>query len=119
MKKNIICIVLIILAATGCEKFLNQAPTGEQTKEYIFQDYIRAQRYMDRLYEYLPGLWTENGSTIGKYGFLEVTDMAEYTANYEPQTPPLMSVTGKTQPPSIQPLTTAEQIRRCFITLKT
>lgn len=35
MKKNIICIVLIILAATGCEKFLNQAPTGEQTKEYI------------------------------------------------------------------------------------
>lgn len=56
MKKHIIWILLIFLAATGCEKFLDQAPTGEQTKEYIFQDYTRAQRYMDRLYEYLPSL---------------------------------------------------------------
>jgi len=121
MKKNIICIVLIILAATGCEEFLNQAPTSEQTKEYIFQDYLRAQRYMDRLYEFLPGLWTKDGATLGKHGFLEsATDMAEYTADYGTANSTFNVGNWKDATSEVyDPWTNSyKQIRRCFITLE-
>lgn len=80
--RSILLLVTISFLTSGCEKFLDQAPTGEQTKEYIFQDYLRAQRYMDDLYYNLPSLW-ETRTRIGGYGFVEsATDMAEYTANY-------------------------------------
>ncbi len=69
----------------SCGKFLDQAPTGEQTKEYIFEDYTRSQRYMDQLYDYLPRTWANSSSyfSVSNPGFLEsATDMAEYTATY-------------------------------------
>ncbi|MCK9347097.1 MAG: RagB/SusD family nutrient uptake outer membrane protein [Bacteroidales bacterium] len=79
---NILFLFIITLIPFSCNKFLEQSPTGEQTKEFIFQDYLRAQRYMDNLYYNLPPLW-ETRTRIGGYGFLEsATDMAEYTANY-------------------------------------
>lgn len=120
MKKHIIWILLIFLAATGCEKFLDQAPTGEQTKEYIFQDYTRAQRYMDRLYEYLPSLWT-SASPIGGYGFREsATDMAEYTANYGTANSTFNLGNWKAATTEVYaPWTNAyQEIRRCFVTLE-
>lgn len=85
MKKIIIILLLIVLVLSGCKKFLDQAPTGEQEKGYIFEDYTRARRYMDQLYDYLPRVWTSSSSyfSIGYPGFLEsATDMAEYTASY-------------------------------------
>jgi hypothetical protein len=83
-KPAIVLISFLSLFAFSCEKFLDQAPAGEQTKEYIFEDYMRSQRYMDLLYYYLPALW-ETGTITGgsNYGFMEsATDMAEYTASY-------------------------------------
>lgn len=83
-----------LLIFQGCKDFLNQAPTSEETEEYIFKDYQRSLRYIDRLYYNLPGVWTGanayNSSdvprvkfTISNPGFLEsATDMAEYTASY-------------------------------------
>lgn len=85
MKKNIILLIFIIAIFPGCTKFLDQAPSGEQEKEYIFEDYTRARRYMDRLYSYLPRVWTSSDSYFSRSnpGFLEsATDMAEYTASY-------------------------------------
>lgn len=82
-------ITVVILAGTllsSCEKFLDQAPTGEESREYIFQDYLRAQRYLDLLYYYTPPLWTAgffSSTSTTRYGFLETaTDMSEYTASY-------------------------------------
>ena len=67
---------------TSCEKFLDQAPAGEETSEYIFEDYLRSIRYMDLLYYYLPPLW-EGGRGFGTYGFIETgTDMARYNSSY-------------------------------------
>jgi hypothetical protein len=83
-KITIVLISLLSLFTFSCEKFLDQAPAGEQTKEYIFEDYMRSQRYMDLLYYYLPALWETGMITGGSYyGFQEsATDMAEYTASY-------------------------------------
>ncbi len=92
--KNTFRIFLIAAAAlasltlfSSCEKFLNQAPNGEQTKEYIFEDYLRSQRYLDMLYYNMPNTWVKDGkfstSSTTRYGFLEsATDMAEYSATY-------------------------------------
>ncbi len=85
MKKYIIYIIFILALLPGCNKFLDQAPSGEQEKQYIFEDYTRARRYMDRLYTYLPRVWTSDNSyfSVSNPGFLEsATDMAEYTASY-------------------------------------
>ena len=92
--KNIFRIFLIASAAltgltlfSSCEKFLDQAPNGEQTKEYIFEDYLRSQRYLDMLYYNMPNTWVKDGkfstSSTTRYGFMEsATDMAEYSATY-------------------------------------
>jgi hypothetical protein len=83
IKITLIIISLTALFSLSCERFLDQAPAGYQTKEYIFEDYLRAQRYMDKLYYYLPPLWN-GGTKFGDYnGLLEsATDMAEYSASY-------------------------------------
>ena len=83
MKK--VFMILLAVFTLSCGKFLDQAPTGEQTKEYIFEDYTRSQRYMDQLYDYLPRTWANSSSyfSVSNPGFLEsATDMAEYTATY-------------------------------------
>lgn len=84
--KKIIILLIVISVLPGCTKFLNQAPSGEQEQSYIFEDYTRAQRYMDMLYySYMPRVWTSTYSyfTQSNPGFLEsATDMAEYTASY-------------------------------------
>jgi starch-binding outer membrane protein, SusD/RagB family len=87
MKRNIryltILAVLAGLFLSSCEKFLNQAPAGEETREFIFEDYQRAQRYMDMLYYNLPPLWEGGGGFANQYGFIETgTDMARYNASY-------------------------------------
>lgn len=85
MKKFIIIILLALFILPGCKDFLDQAPTGEQEKGYIFEDYARARKYMDQLYDYLPRVWTHSNSYFSTSypGFLEsATDMAEYTASY-------------------------------------
>ncbi|MFO7574085.1 MAG: RagB/SusD family nutrient uptake outer membrane protein [Bacteroidales bacterium] len=78
-------IILAIVAGfslTSCDEFLDQAPAGEETSEYIFEDYLRAARYMDLLYYYTPPLW-EAARGFGTYGFIETgTDMARYNASY-------------------------------------
>lgn len=76
--------VLFILVFSSCEKWLDQAPTGEQPKEYIFQDYLRAIRYIEPLYSNRIAVWSD-GSRFGdtRGGLLEsATDMCQYTANY-------------------------------------
>ncbi|MEG2780798.1 MAG: RagB/SusD family nutrient uptake outer membrane protein [Bacteroidales bacterium] len=83
--KKIIIILFTLAVLPACSNFLDQAPTGEQTKGYIFEDYTRAQRYMDQLYISLPRVWTSGSSYFSQSnpGFLEsATDMAEYTATY-------------------------------------
>jgi len=78
-------ILLIALSITSCEKFLDQAPAGEETKEYIFEDYLRSLRYIDALYSNRISVFSDGNrlSNTGRGGFLEsATDMAEYTANY-------------------------------------
>jgi len=78
-------IILIALTVSSCEEWLDQAPTGEVTKEYIFEDYLRAQRYIDVLYTNRIQVFTSGNRLSGtdRGGFLEsATDMAEYTANY-------------------------------------
>ena len=92
--KNTFRIILIAVAAltgltvfTSCEEFLRQAPNGEQTKEYIFEDYLRSQRYLDMLYYNMPNTWVKDGkfstSSTTRYGFMEsATDMSEYSATY-------------------------------------
>ena len=73
---------MALFTASSCEKFLDQAPSNEQDKEYIFQDYLRAQRYMDLMYYYMPRLMA-NYKFGDYYGFMEsATDMSEYTASY-------------------------------------
>ncbi|MDX9929184.1 MAG: RagB/SusD family nutrient uptake outer membrane protein [Bacteroidales bacterium] len=77
-------IILVSLCLFSCEKWLNQAPTGEVTKEYIFEDWTRSLRYINTLYSNRINDWA-TGARIsdGRGGFLEsATDMAEYTANY-------------------------------------
>lgn len=84
--KKIIILLVVISILPGCTKFLDQAPSGEQEQSYIFEDYTRAQRYMDMLYySYMPRVWTSSSSYFSSSypGFLEsATDMAEYTASY-------------------------------------
>lgn len=89
--KKIFIILLSIATLSGCKDFLDMAPSGGQTKEYIFEDYTRAERYMDQLYtsSYLPYTWQNGyslfhaGNKSGGFDFLEsATDMAEYTATY-------------------------------------
>ncbi|MDD2594775.1 MAG: RagB/SusD family nutrient uptake outer membrane protein [Bacteroidales bacterium] len=76
-------LVATLLASVSCEEFLNQAPSSEQPKEYIFEDYLRANRYMDLLYYYMSPTWTGDGKFGGYYGFLEsATDMSDYSATY-------------------------------------
>lgn len=93
MKNTFRIFLIAAVALTGmtffssCEKFLNQAPNGEQTKEYIFEDYLRSQRYLDQLYYNMPNTWVKDGkfstSSTTRYGFMEsATDMAEYSATY-------------------------------------
>ncbi len=74
---------LILLSTTSCSGFLDQAPTSEESIEYIFQDYTRSLRYMDLLYYYMAPTWAQGGKFGGYYGFLEsATDMAEYSSSY-------------------------------------
>jgi len=82
-------IIASLLAVTlfgmaSCEEFLNQAPNSEQPKEYIFEDYLRANRYMDMLYYHMSPAWCgDDGKFNGSYGLMEsATDMADYTATY-------------------------------------
>ncbi|MBE0673095.1 MAG: RagB/SusD family nutrient uptake outer membrane protein [Bacteroidales bacterium] len=78
-------ILLIAIAVSSCEKFLDQAPAGEETKEYIFEDYLRSLRYIDVLYRNRISVFSDGNrlSNTSRGGFLEsATDMAEYTANY-------------------------------------
>lgn len=117
---NIIGMLLSILLFVGCDDFLDQAPSGEQTKEYIFQDYSRTQRYMDGLYQNLPSLWN-SGSTIGGYGFLEsATDMAEYTANYGTANSTFNTGNWKEASSEVYGpwINAYEQIRRCIMVLE-
>lgn len=84
----IIWISIYSLLLVSCTKFLDQAPNSEQTKEYIFEDYMRAVRYLDMTYYNMPPLWTGDGkfstsSTNIIEGFLEsATDMSDYSASY-------------------------------------
>lgn len=72
-----------MMSSTSCAKFLDEAPNSDQPKEYIFQDYLRSQRYLDMLYYYMNPTWVSDGKFNGYYGFLEsATDMSEYTAEY-------------------------------------
>lgn len=72
-----------MMSSTSCAKFLDEAPNSDQPKEYIFQDYLRSQRYLDMLYYYMNPTWVGDGKFNGNYGFLEsATDMSEYTAEY-------------------------------------
>ncbi len=81
--KYIIIIVFFMgISLTSCEEFLDQAPAGEETSEYIFEDYERALRYLDDLYDNLPALW-HAAAGFGSRGFLETgTDMARYNSSY-------------------------------------
>lgn len=82
IKYSILAIMLAGVLLTSCDKFLDQAPAGEETREYIFEDYLRSQRYLDLLYYYTPPLWN-TGTVFNNYGFIETaTDMSEYTASY-------------------------------------
>lgn len=84
IRYSIATVVFAVMALTtiSCEKFLDQAPSSEQDKEYIFQDYLRAQRYLDMMYYYMPRIQA-NYKFDEYYGFLEsATDMSEYTASY-------------------------------------
>ena len=81
--KHIYTLLLIVssLLLWSCDSFLDQAPTNEEDKEYIFEDYIRAQRYLDMLYYYMPAKWTGDGKFGDNTGFLEsATDMSEYSS---------------------------------------
>ena len=81
--KRIYILILIVSSALffSCDNFLDQAPTNEEDKEYIFEDYTRAQRYLDMLYYYMPAKWTGSGKFGDYYGFLEsATDMSEYSS---------------------------------------
>lgn len=72
-----------MMSASSCEEYLNKAPSSDQSKEYIFQDYLRAQRYLDMLYYYMLPTWVGDGKFNDYYGMLEsATDMSEYTADY-------------------------------------
>lgn len=89
MKKTFYTIALALAAlcslsvVSSCDKFLDEAPNSEQPKEYIFQDYLRANRYLTLLYYYMSPDWTGNGKFGGNYGTMEAaTDMAEYSAEY-------------------------------------
>lgn len=78
-------IFLLALVISSCEDFLDQAPVGEVTQEYIFEDWRRAQRYIDVLYTNRIADWANGNrlSNTSRGGLLEgATDMAEYTANY-------------------------------------
>ena len=84
IRYSIATVVFAVMTLTtiSCEKFLDQAPSSEQDKEYIFQDYLRAQRYLDMMYYYMPRIQA-NYKFDEYYGFLEsATDMSEYTASY-------------------------------------
>ena len=79
--KYILLLIVSSVLFFSCDSFLDQAPTSEEDKEYIFEDYIRAQRYLDLLYYYMPARWTGDGKFGDYYGFLEsATDMSEYSA---------------------------------------
>ena len=84
-KKTLLILVALMLLSLGsCEKWLDQAPSGEQTKEYIFENYLYALRYIDPLYSNRISTWADGnrfGDTRG--GLLEsATDMAQFTASY-------------------------------------
>ncbi len=79
-----ILIILSALFVASCDDWLEMAPTGEETKEFIFQDYLRTQRYIDALYANRIPTWF-GGNRFGdsRGGLLEsATDMAQYTASY-------------------------------------
>lgn len=76
-------LAVTMMSSTSCEEFLNEAPNSDQPKEYIFEDYLRAQRYLDMIYYYMNANWVGDGKFGGNYGMLEsATDMSEYTADY-------------------------------------
>ena len=76
-------IAVTMISASSCEEYLNKAPSSDQTKEYIFQDYLRSQRYLDMLYYYMLPTWVSSGKFQDYYGMMEsATDMSEYTADY-------------------------------------
>lgn len=81
MKHIYFIFIVSSLLLCSCDSFLDQAPTNEEDKEYIFEDYTRAQRYLDMLYYYMPAKWTGSGKFGDYYGFMEsATDMSEYSS---------------------------------------
>lgn len=76
-------LAVTMMSSTSCADFLNEAPNSDQPKSYIFEDYLRAQRYLDMIYYYMNANWVGDGKFGGNYGMLEsATDMSEYTADY-------------------------------------
>lgn len=72
-----------VFSVSSCKEFLDEAPNADQSKEYIFEDYLRAQRYLDMLYYYMLPTWVGDGKFDDYHGMLEsATDMSEYTADY-------------------------------------
>ena len=72
-----------VFSVSSCKEFLDEAPNAGQDKEYIFEDYLRSQRYLDNIYNYMLHHHI-GGDKFGDYhGMLEsATDMSEYTADY-------------------------------------
>ena len=72
-----------LLSVSSCKEFLDEAPNADQTREYIFKDYLRSLRYLDMIYYYMLPNWVSDGKFQSYYGMLEsATDMSEYTADY-------------------------------------
>ena len=42
-----------VFSVSSCKEFLDEAPNSGQDKEYIFEDYLRSQRYLDGIYNYM------------------------------------------------------------------
>lgn len=123
--KHIYTLLLIVssLLVWSCDSFLDQAPTNEEDKEYIFEDYTRAQRYLDLLYYNMPAKWTGSGKFGDYYGFMEsATDMSEYSSTTG-ATNRSFNV-GNWRHSSISNEITSrwsasyKQIRRCWMTLE-
>ncbi len=72
-----------VFSISSCKKFLDEAPNNGETREYIFEDYLRSQRYLDGIYNNMLHHHI-GGDKFGDYhGMLEsATDMSEYTADY-------------------------------------
>lgn len=54
MKKNIITLLLILLFASSCKKFLDVVPEGTPTLEDAFTNRARAEEFLATCYRYLP-----------------------------------------------------------------